>query len=51
LKALDLNKLRGDPLRGCTHELDAWHDQDAKRWLVITREKVFVLDRLDRAFH
>lgn len=53
VRSLDFKSLSGNPVPGSTHELDAWHDQDAKRMYGHYEEdgKVFVLDKLDKALH
>lgn len=53
LQGLDFKALSGNPVPGSSHELDAWHDQDAKRIFGHYRDghDVFVLDRLDDALH
>lgn len=48
VQSLDFKKLRGDELLPSTHEIDAWHDQDAKRIYGHFEEDKFVLDKLDR---
>lgn len=51
LRSLDFKIIRGGPLRGATHEIDAWHDGDAKRLYGHFANEIFVLDRLDAALH
>jgi len=51
LSSLDFKELEGDPVPGSTHELDAWHDQDAKRIYGHFEKDVFVLDKLGKALH
>lgn len=51
LKGLDFKPLAGNPVQGSTHELDAWHDQDAKRIFGHFDKDIFFLDKLDKALH
>lgn len=51
LDSLDFKPLKGNPVPGSTHELDAWHDQDARRLYGHYENEVFVLDKLDKALH
>lgn len=51
LSSLDFKELKGNPLPPSTHELDAWHDQDAKRLFGHFENNTFVLDKLDKALH
>jgi hypothetical protein len=55
LSSLDFKELRGDPCPPSTHEIDAWHDQDAKRifghFETASENHIFVLDKLDKALH
>lgn len=51
IKSLDMKPLKGDPCPPATHEIDAWHDQDAKRiYLHYVGDKI-QLDKLDNALH
>lgn len=51
LRSLDFKPLSGDPLPPCTHECDAWADQDAKRMYGFFDGDVFVLHKLGKALH
>ena len=51
VKSLDFKPLSGNPVPGSTHELDAWHDQDAKRLYGHFEGEMFVLDKLGKALH
>lgn len=51
LSSLDFKELRGNPSPPSTHEADAWHDQDAKRFFGHFENGFFILDRLDKALH
>jgi len=51
LSSLDFEELHGNPCSPSTHEADAWHDQDAKRFFGHFDGGVFVLDKLDKALH
>ncbi|MFA7481771.1 MAG: putative CRISPR-associated protein [Vulcanimicrobiota bacterium] len=47
-KSLDFKKLRGKPVKGSTHECDAWSDLDARRIFGHFEDEVLVLDRLGK---
>ena len=56
LSSLDFKELRGNPIPPATHELDAWHDLDARRVFghfapEEASSHIFILDRLDKALH
>lgn len=55
LSSLDFKELKGNPCPPSTHEIDAWHDQDARRifghYKVADENRIFVLDKLDKALH
>jgi len=51
LKSTDLKAIKGPAQRGATHEIDAWHDGDAKRIYGHFEAECFKLDRLDVALH
>jgi putative CRISPR-associated protein (TIGR02619 family) len=51
LQSLDFKPLKGKPVDGSTHEMDAWADGDAKRLFGHFEASVFVVDRLDDALH
>ena len=51
LNSLDLKRLKGPAINNCTHELDAWGDQDAKRMYGRLESGVFTIERLDKALH
>jgi putative CRISPR-associated protein (TIGR02619 family) len=51
LQALDFKPLQGNPCPPSTHEIDAWHDQDAKRIFGHYEGEIFILDKLDKALH
>ena len=46
--SLDFKKLKGQPVKGSTHECDAWSDQDARRIFGHFEDEVFILDRLEK---
>lgn len=50
-KRLDFKILKGNPVPGSTHELDAWSDQDAKRIYCHYKDKKIIIDKLDKALH
>ncbi len=51
LRSLDFKAIKGGAHKGSTHEIDAWHDGDAKRLYGHYADEVFILDRLDAALH
>lgn len=51
LMSLDFKPIRGGTRQGSTHEMDAWHDGDARRLYGHYDGAIFVLDRLDAALH
>ncbi len=56
LGSLDFKKLHGNPRPPSTHELDAWHDQDARRLFGhfdpnASSSFTFIVDRLAKALH
>lgn len=51
LQGLDFKPLTNNPVKGSTHEIDAWHDGGAMRIFGHYEGGVFVLDRLDEALH
>lgn len=51
LSSLDVKPLQGGGIENCTHEFDAWHDQDAKRMYGRLESGVFTIERLDNALH
>lgn len=51
LRSLDFKIIKAGPRKGSTHEIDAWHDGDAKRLFGHYANEIFVLDRLDAALH
>ncbi|MCC5904831.1 MAG: putative CRISPR-associated protein [Balneolaceae bacterium] len=50
-KRLDFKELKGSPVPGSTHEIDAWADRDAKRIFCHIEEGKIILDKLDKALH
>lgn len=51
LNSLDFKKLEGGPIKGSTHEMDAWSDLDAKRIFGHFNNGCFILDRIDKGLH
>jgi hypothetical protein len=51
LPSLNFKVLKGKPVRGSTHECDAWHDGAAKRIFCRIDGEAIILDRLDNALH
>ncbi len=51
LQRLDFKQLQGNPCPPATHECDAWHDGDARRFFGHHEGEVFVLDKLGAALH
>lgn len=52
LLGLDFKPVRGNTMPGITHEMDAWHDGDAKRlYGHYDNDGIFTIDRLDKALH
>jgi len=49
--SLDFKQLKGNPKPPSTYEMDAWHDQDAKRIFGHYEDGIFVIDKLDKALH
>lgn len=50
-RRLDPKPVRSGAMAPATHEIDAWHDGDARRIYFHYQGSVAVLDRLDRALH
>ena len=53
LQSLDFKTIKGGPIQGSTHEIDAWADGSAMRIFGhhTADKRQFVLDRLDHALH
>lgn len=49
--SLDFKALKGKPSPPSTHEMDAWHDRDARRIFCHLEQDIIVLDRLGEGLH
>ncbi len=51
INRLDFKQLKGNPIKGSTHEFDAWADRDTKRIFCHYENRKIVLDFLRKALH